>query len=72
MNLAHLLSFSGKNAELLLSGDFNNWVDVPLSKPYSSVFLELLDLNNLKNRVVSPTHISGHILDLVLSQYDAY
>lgn len=56
-----------KNGKLVICGDFNYWLDDPTSKPYSSEFAELLSLNNFLNHVCVPTHISGHILDLVLT-----
>lgn len=45
----------------------NYWIDDPPSKPYSPEFLELTDLNILYNFVQSPTHISGHTLDLIIT-----
>ena len=62
--LDSLLDVGGK---IIICGDFNYWVDNPLSKPYSSEFLELLDINNFHNYISSPTHMLGHTLDLVLS-----
>ena len=62
--LDSLLGIGGK---ILICGDFNYWVDDPLSKPYSREFLELLDINNFNNHVSFPTHLFGHTLDLVLS-----
>ena len=59
-----LLAVSGRT---LICGDFNYWVDDPSSKPYSTEFLELLEVNNLNNHVSSPTHLLGHTLDLILS-----
>lgn len=66
-----LESFSTKEGKLLICGDFNYWVDDPSRKPYSSEFVRLLDINNLVNHVLSPTHVSGHTLDLVLSMADS-
>ena len=57
-----VLSLEG---ELLIFGDFNYWIDDPGQKPYTPEFLELLDLNNINNYVSDPTHIHGHILNLV-------
>ena len=51
----------------MICGDFNYWLDNPSLKPYSTEFVNLLDLNNFSNNVLVPTHISGHILDLVLT-----
>ena len=62
--LDSLLAVRGK---IVICGDFNYWIDDPLSKPYSSEFLELLDISNFYNHVSSPTHLLGHTLDLVLS-----
>ena len=62
--LDNLLEVGGK---ILICGDFNYWVDDPSSKPFSTEFMELLDLRNFSNHVSFPTHISGHSLDLVLA-----
>ena len=51
----------------VICGDFNYWLDNPSMKPYSHEFISLLDMNNMANHVLGPTHISGHTLDLVLS-----
>ena len=48
-------------------GDFNDCLDNPSLKPYTNEFMSLLDINNMSNYVQVPTHISGHILDLVLT-----
>ena len=53
--------------KLVICGDFNYWLDNPSLKPYSNEFMSLLDINNMSNYVQMPTHISGHILDLVLT-----
>ena len=47
--------------------DFNYWVDDPSSKPFSSEFVELLDLSNFENFVCFPTHLSGHTHYLILA-----
>ena len=62
-----LESLLGVQGKIVICGDFNYWVDDPLSKPFSAEFLELLDINNYYNFVSSPTHRFGHTLDLVLS-----
>ena len=54
------------NGELLILGDFNYWIDHPHLKPYTTEFLELLDLY-LTNQVSDPTHVHGHTLDLLLT-----
>ena len=51
----------------LICGDFNYWVDDPISKPYTQEFMRLLYINNMENHVSVPTHVSGHTLDLVLA-----
>ena len=51
----------------VICGDFNYWLDYPSLKPYTNEFMSLLDINNMSNFVQMPTHISGHILDLVLT-----
>lgn len=66
-----LENFSLKQGKLLICGDFNYWLDNPSAKPYSPEFLELIDQNNFCNLVDSPTHISGHTLDLVMSPVDS-
>ena len=51
--------------KLVICGGFNYWLDNPSLKPYE--FMSLIDINNMSNYVQVPTHISGHILDLVLT-----
>ena len=58
------------NGELLILGDFNYWIDNPHLKPYTTEFLELLDLNNIINQVSGPIHVRGHTLDLLLTPRD--
>ena len=53
--------------KLVICGDFNYWLDNPSLKPYTNEFISLLAINNMLNYVQVPTHISGHILDLVLT-----
>ena len=48
-------------------GNFNYWLDNPSLKPYTNEFMSLLDINSMSNYVQMPTHIFGHILDLVLT-----
>ena len=52
--------------KLVICGDFNYWRDNPSLKPYTNEFMSLLDIN-MSNYVQVPTHISGHILNLVLT-----
>ena len=53
--------------KLVICGDFNYWLDNPSLKSYTNEFMSLLDINNMSNYVQVPTHISGDILDLVLT-----
>ena len=53
--------------KLVICGDFNYWLDNPSLNPYTNEFMNLLDINNMSNYVQVPTHISGHILNLVLT-----
>ena len=53
--------------KLVICGDFNYWLDNPSIKPYTNEFMSLLDISNMSNYVQVPTHISGYILDLVLT-----
>ena len=55
--------------KLVICGD-NYWLDNPSLKPYTNEFMSHLDINNISNYVQAPTHISGHILDLVLTPVD--
>ena len=48
--------------------DFNYWVYDPLAKPSSTEFMELVEQNDFTNQVTLSSHMSDHILDLVLSQ----
>ena len=50
-----------------ICGDFNYWLDNPSLKPYNNESMSLLDINNTSNYVQVPTHISGHILNLILT-----
>lgn len=61
-------SFSelGTGTHFFICGDFNYWVDNPSDKPSSLNFIEILDCHNCINSVRKPTHIAGHILDLVI------
>ncbi|XP_030839545.1 uncharacterized protein LOC115923269 [Strongylocentrotus purpuratus] len=52
---------------LLIVGDFNVHVDDP-NNVDAQRFLSLLDVANLHNHIKSPTHSSGHTLDLVISR----
>ena len=53
--------------KLLIVGDFNIHLDSP-SCPFSEKFLSTITSFGLCQHVRDPTHVSGHILDLVLSR----
>ena len=53
--------------KLVICGDFNYWFDNPSLKPYTNEFMSFLDTNNMSNYVQGPMHISGHILNPVLT-----
>ena len=65
MNLACFLKMCQDKKNSLLCGDFTYWLDTPASKPCTGEFC-LLNVSNVKNFVMMPTHVSGHTLDLVL------
>ncbi|KAJ8046931.1 Adhesion G-protein coupled receptor G6 [Holothuria leucospilota] len=52
---------------LIILGDFNIHVDDQCD-PSTLRFTDLLDSFDLENKVSSPTHTSGHTLDLVISR----
>ena len=54
---------------LLITGDFNIHVDLP-EKPDVSQFLQIIESFGLKQHVNVPTHVAGHILDLVFTRED--
>ena len=51
-----------------ICGDFNIHVNVPVGDGYK--FMTFLDSCDLKQLVNQPTHLHGHILDLILSTSD--
>ena len=51
--------------QLLITGDFNIHSDKGHQDPISSIFLNFLESFNLQQRVTMPTHLHGHILDLI-------
>jgi hypothetical protein len=53
--------------ELILVGDLNFHLDEP-SKPEPKRCMSLLESLNYKQHVMSPTHRSGHILDVVITR----
>jgi hypothetical protein len=54
-------------SELLITGDFNFRVDPPVP-PCDVPFLALLDCFSLTQHVSFPTHLSKHILDLLITR----
>jgi len=53
--------------KIIVLGDFNIHVDVP-SKSEVKRFLTYLETNDFQQHVMHPTHVSGHILDLIMSR----
>ena len=56
------------NSPYYICDDINIHVDVPVGDGYK--FMTFLDLCDLKQLVNQPTHLHGHILDLILSPSD--
>ena len=54
-------------SEFIALGDFNLHLDDP-NDTYATSFLTLLETFDLKQHISVPTHISGHILDPVISK----
>ena len=52
---------------LLITGDFNIQVDV-FGDSDRARLLEILEAMGLEQHVDKPTHVSGHILDLVITR----
>ena len=59
---------SSINSSYYICGDFNIHVNVPLGDGYK--FMTFLDSCDLKQLVNQPTHLHGHVLDLILSPSD--
>jgi hypothetical protein len=53
-------------SDLIIMGDFNLHLDLP-DDHYSTAFSTLLDTFDLKQHISTPTHNSGHILDLIIT-----
>ena len=64
-------SFLSRDGKLLICGDFNYWVDDLAHKPYFFEFMELLNIINFENSVLTPIHTSGHTVDLGLLSVDS-
>ena len=59
---------SSINSSYYICGDFNIHVDVPVGDSYK--FMTCLDSCDLTQLVNQPTHLHGHIFDLILSPSD--
>ena len=64
-----LESLSITSTPLLTTGDFNFHVDVNHDQN-ARRFLDLLDTFNLKQPISTPSHRSGHTLDLIITRED--
>ena len=62
-------SLSITSTSLLITGDFNFHDDVNHDQN-ARRFLDLLDTFNLKEHISTPTHRSGHTLDLIITRED--
>ena len=62
----HLDSLTESHSHLIVTGDFNCWVDID-ENSQSRRFRELIDLQNFKILNDQPTTRDGHILDLIIS-----
>ena len=65
-----LLEMVNDISKTIISGDFNLWMDDDKDN-YVMEFKELLDAYSITNGVLSPTSISGHIIDLVIYSNDS-
>ena len=64
---AYLESIILCSEPLLITGDFNIHVDV-VGDPNCVKFLDLLEAMGLLQHVTTPTHESGHTLDLIITR----
>ena len=63
----YLESIVMSQEQLLITGDFNFHMDVPMD-PDTIHFKDLLDSMGLVQHVKRPTHIHGHTLDLIITR----
>ena len=63
-------SFSSRNVKLLIYGILTTGLIIH-HKPYSSEFMEPLNINNFENQTLRFIHASGHTLHLVLRTVDS-
>ena len=64
---AYLESIILSSEPLLITGDFNIHVDV-VGDPVRAKFLDLLEAMDMLQHVTTPTHESGHTLDLIITR----
>ena len=64
----YLESFVLSKEHILIAGDFNIHVD-DIKNVDAVTFLDVLESFGLQQHVTQPTHILGHTLDLIISQY---
>ena len=57
----------GTKCKLLIVGDFNFHYESS-TDPDTNQLKEIIDVSNLEQFVTSPTHISGHVLDLIIAR----
>ena len=62
-------NITDNKGHLLLLGDFNIHLDKQ-EAPDTIIFQDFLDSLGLMNHVEQPTHMSSHVLDLVISQLE--
>ena len=65
----YVSSLTTSTCKLLIVGDFNLHMDVPTDRDANRL-KDILSSSNLSQFVTEPTHISGHILDLVIARSD--
>jgi endonuclease/exonuclease/phosphatase family metal-dependent hydrolase len=66
-NLNFLESIVMTNKQLLIVGDFNIHTDI-LDYPDAIKFSDLMESFSLQQHVSGPTHIHGHMLDLIITR----
>ena len=65
---SYLESILLSKEQLLITGDFNIYVDI-VDDPDSLKLLDLLESLGLRQHVSQPTHLHGHTLDLIITRY---
>ena len=64
------LNITKNRGKLLLGGDFNIHLDEPAHSD-TILFNDTLESLDLQNIVKSPTHRSGYILDVIITEYNS-